>query len=114
MERATGPKPANRARACFSSGVAGRFSCSIVVSVRMAARMSRALAFSPLAMAIAGDREACGEGTAVGWWVAAVSALMGSLAVSLASGGSAGPGGGLAGGESNSVGWRRDAFTRAA
>ena len=50
IERATGPKPAKRASVCFSSGVAGRCSCSMVFSVRMAAMMSRALAFSPLAM----------------------------------------------------------------
>ena len=50
IDRATGPKPAKRASVCFSSGVAGRCSCSMALSVRMAARMSRALAFSPLAM----------------------------------------------------------------
>jgi hypothetical protein len=50
MERATGPKPEKRARSCFSSAVAGRFSCSMVFRVRMAAMMSRALVFSPLAM----------------------------------------------------------------
>jgi hypothetical protein len=50
MERATGPKPENRASVCFSSFVAGRESFSTAFSVRMAAMMSRALVFSPLAM----------------------------------------------------------------
>ena len=45
-----GPKPPKRASMRFSSRVAGRCSCSIRCNVRMAAMMSRALAFSPLAM----------------------------------------------------------------
>jgi len=59
MDSATGPKPANLASVCFSSDVAGRCSPSMVLSVRMAVRMSRALAFSPLAMETAGEK--CSE-----------------------------------------------------
>ena len=55
-----------RASVCFSSGVAGRCSCSMVWTVRMAATMSWALVFSPLAMGEAGDgcseREVGGSG----------------------------------------------------
>jgi hypothetical protein len=54
IERATGPKPLKRASACFSSEVAGRCSFSTAFRVRMAARMSRAFAFSPLAMPLVG------------------------------------------------------------
>ena len=54
IDSATGPNPAKRASVCFSSCVAGRCSSSMVFSVRMAAMMSRALPFSPLAMATAG------------------------------------------------------------
>ena len=43
-------KPEKRASICFSSDVAGRCACSIVFSVRIAAMMSRALVFSPLAI----------------------------------------------------------------
>ena len=50
MESATGPNPAKRDRMSFSSILEGRRSASIVFSVRMAAMMSRAFAFSPLAV----------------------------------------------------------------
>jgi hypothetical protein len=50
IESATGPKPQKRASVCFSSEVAGRCSFSTSFNVRMAVRMSRAFAFSPLAM----------------------------------------------------------------
>ena len=45
-----GPEAAEAGEVCRSSAVAGRCSCSTACSVRMAAMMSRALAFSPLAM----------------------------------------------------------------
>jgi hypothetical protein len=50
MDKATGPNPAKRASACFSSGVADRRSVSTAFSVRIAAMMSRAFPFSPLEM----------------------------------------------------------------
>ena len=53
IERATGPKPAKRASTCFSWEVASRCSCSMAFSVRMAATMSRAFPFSPLAIGTA-------------------------------------------------------------
>ena len=46
---ATGPKPPKRASVWRSSALAGRCSCSICLRVWMAARMSRALPFWPLA-----------------------------------------------------------------
>ena len=49
IESATGPNPEKRASASFSSLLGGRRSVSMRFSVRMAAMMSRALAFSPLA-----------------------------------------------------------------
>jgi len=61
IDKATGPKPANLASACFSSRVAGRCSCSTVFKARMAARMSRAFAFSPLAMAGGKNAGDCGD-----------------------------------------------------
>src|SRR2546422_2901708 len=48
MPRATGPKPGKRVSTACSSGVAGRWACSRAWSVRMAARIARALALSPL------------------------------------------------------------------
>jgi hypothetical protein len=49
IDSATGPKPENRESASFSSLLGGRRSVSMRFSVWMAAMMSRALAFSPLA-----------------------------------------------------------------
>ena len=49
IDRATGPKPVKRVSVCFSSTVAGRCSFSTACKVRMAAMMSRAFPFSPLA-----------------------------------------------------------------
>jgi hypothetical protein len=43
-------QPAKRERVCLSSGVAGQRSSSMILNVRMAARRSRALDFSSLAI----------------------------------------------------------------
>ncbi len=54
IRSATAPKPPKRASACFSSGVAGRFSFSMVLSVRMAVRMSWAFCRSVAATGAGG------------------------------------------------------------
>jgi hypothetical protein len=93
----------------------------MVFSVRMAVMMSRALAFSPLAMAETDG--ALSESGSVGCCRALVSgswdlslSVGGSVSVAGGSGLSSG-GGNLTGGvsvrESNSVGCCRDAFSRA-
>lgn len=116
IDRATGPKPAKRASPCFSSAVAARCSCSMALSVRMAARMSRAFVFSPLAMGTPGD--GCSEGVACasGKSTASVGRAAGvaEAGVCWGGGGSGSAVAGLEGKESNRVGWRRDALTRAA
>jgi hypothetical protein len=63
--------------------------------VRMAAMMSRAFAFSPVASATG-------------------ASFVASFAEVIGSGAFAGSAGGLVGRESKSVGWRRDALMRAA
>jgi hypothetical protein len=66
IESATGPNPEKRESASFSSLLGGRRSVSIRLSDLMAAMMSRALAFSPLATGdwVAGD--GCSETAVAG------------------------------------------------
>jgi hypothetical protein len=112
---ATGPNPENRESASFSSLSGGRRSVSMRLSVRMAAMMSRALAFSPLATwdAVAGD--GCSERAVGGSGELIPSAAM-DVAVSGGCGvsfGRSGSAAGFVGGESKSDGWFCDAFSRA-
>ncbi len=107
MERATGPNPANRASTCFSSEVASRCACSMAFSVRMAAMMSRAFPFSPLAMGTDGAGPETSERVA-----GAAGGVMESAGASMA-----GPGRGKiavetdwSGSESNRLGRCRDEF----
>ena len=81
----------------------------------MAAMMSRALAFSPLATATAG--EGCSDGEAIRSGASSASAGAGVAVAgggaSCAAGGSGSAADGLEGRASNSVGWRRTRFSRA-
>jgi len=80
------------------------------LTVRMAARTSRAFAFSPLAMAGDGG---CGEDA--GGLEDLASAGGGEVVAGCGDtlGGDSSAAAGFMGRESNSVGWRRDAFSRA-
>jgi hypothetical protein len=105
IDSATGPNPENRENASFSSLLGGRRSVSMRFSVLMAAMMSRALAFSPLATEVC---DASGPG---------VNPLGSELPEAGVTGGGGSErldsGGGLLGGASKSEGWFRDALSRA-
>ena len=118
IDRATGPKPAKRASVCRSSGVARRFSCSMRLSVRMAARMSRALAFSPLAIGTVREGPACSSvATSESEWSKSAGGPVINVGVdggSMRSVGSDSAASSSGGASNGSSGWPRAAVTRAA
>jgi len=83
IESATGPKPENRASASFSSLLGARRSVSMRFRVPMAAMMSWALAFAPLAI-----RDGCSGVTPEGSLASDVAGECGSSLGVLDSGGS--------------------------